>query len=116
MRQGVFSQQRVNAIKKVYEHGVCGRNSHKHRVIVDRVGNLRVQDLGRVFEDDELVGYTMQRLLELSEEILEEQEQVIWIVDLGGKIMQLAGKRNLEWVSRIVTLAQRFFPLMLYRY
>lgn len=36
----------------------------------------------------------MQRLLFLSEHILHQKEKVIWIIDLNGKIMQLASKKT----------------------
>lgn len=56
--------------KQVYQHAVCGRNEHRHTVVVDRIGNIKVHELSKVFEDDELVHYTSQRLLQLSEELL----------------------------------------------
>lgn len=106
---------RVADIKKVYAHGICGRNQHRHIVVVDRFGNLRVQDLGKLFEDDELLFYTNQRMLELSERVLEERDQVVWIVDLAGKIMQLASKKTLELLEKIIDNLQRYFPEMLHR-
>ena len=58
-------------MKKIYQHGICGRNQHKHTVVVDRIGNIKIQELSKVFEDDEFVHYTCQRLIELSEHVLE---------------------------------------------
>lgn len=45
--------------------------------------------------------------------MLEEREQVVWIVDLSGKIMQLASKRILDSVYKIVANLQKYFPDML---
>jgi len=37
----------------------------------------------------------------------------VWIVDLSGKIMQLASKRILDWIEKIIVNAQKYFPNML---
>lgn len=54
-------------------------------------------------------------MLELSENKLEEGDQIIWIVDLKGKIMQLASKKVIDIVTRIAVNVQKFFPEILYR-
>lgn len=46
-----------------------------------------------------------QRMLFLSEKVLKEKEQVVWVVDLSGKIMQLASKR-------IYALLYKFLPIL----
>lgn len=99
----------------MYQHGVCGKNLHKHTVVVDRIGNIKIVDLFRVLEDDELVHYTSQRLLRISEEVVGEKEQVIWIIDLSGKIMQLASKKILDFLQKIIANLQTYFPELLYR-
>lgn len=55
-------------------------------------------------------------MIELSETKLEERDQVVWIVDLGGRIMQLASKKILDQISKIIDNLQKYFPEMLYRY
>jgi hypothetical protein len=80
------------------------------------VGNLRVQDISKLFEEDQLEAFFNQRLLHLSEEILGEKDQVIWIVDLEGKIMQLASKKILDALAKIISNLQTYFPELLYRY
>lgn len=59
--------------------------------------------------------YTSQRLLRISEEVVGEKEQVIWIIDLSGKIMQLASKKILDFLQKIITNLQTYFPELLYR-
>jgi hypothetical protein len=93
---------------------VCGRSQHRHTVVVDRVGNIKMQELAKVFEEDELAAYLSQRLIRLSER-LEEKEQLVWIVDLSGKIMQLASKKILDALSKIILNLQRFFPNILHK-
>jgi len=62
------------------------------------------------------VAYTNQRLIHLAEEVLGEGEQVVWIFDLNGKLMQLASKKILEAVKVAIDNAVKYFPLMLHRY
>jgi hypothetical protein len=85
-------------------------------VVVDRVGHIRVHELSKVLEDDQLVHYTSQRLLRISEHVIEEREQIIWIIDLNGKIMQLASKKILDCLQKIIATVQKYFPELLYRY
>lgn len=68
-----------------------------------------------MFEEDELVHYTSQRLIKISEHIIEEKEQLIWIIDLNGKIMQLASKKILDLLHKIILTLQRYFPDILHR-
>jgi hypothetical protein len=114
VRQNYFPPERVEQIKRVYQHGVCGRSQHRHTVVVDRVGNIKMQELAKVFEEDELAAYLSQRLISLSER-LEEKEQLVWIVDLSGKIMQLASKKILDALSKIILNLQRYFPNILHK-
>jgi hypothetical protein len=37
----------------------------------------------------------------------------VWIVDLSGKIMQLASKRILDWIEKIINNSQKYFPNLL---
>lgn len=106
----------MEKVKQVYQHAVCGKNEHRHTVVVDRIGNIKVHELSKVFEDDELVHYTSQRLLHLSEQVLAEREQLVWIIDLNGKIMQLASKRLLDSLQKIIAVAHKHFPGLLSRY
>lgn len=55
-------------------------------------------------------------MIEMSETRLEERDQVVWIVDLGGKIMQLASKKIIDLITKIIDNMQLYFPEMLYRY
>ncbi len=59
--------------------------------------------------------YFNQRMLELSERHLSEKDQVIWIVDLSGKIMQLASKKMIDTLHKIIDNLQNYFPDILYR-
>ena len=59
--------------------------------------------------------YFNQRMLELSEKHLYEKDQVIWIVDLSGKIMQLASKKMIDTLHKIIDNLQNYFPDILYR-
>jgi|LakMenE01Jun11ns_1017448.scaffolds.fasta_scaffold9609631_1 hypothetical protein len=111
-----LNNNRIDNIKNIYQHGICGKNQHKHTVIVDRIGNIKIHDLSKVLEDEDLVGYMNQRLIYLSEKIVAEKEQIVWIIDLNGKIMQLASKKILESLQKIIVNLQRFFPELLYRY
>jgi carbon monoxide dehydrogenase subunit G len=47
--------------------------------------------------------------------MLDEREQIVWIVDLGGKIMQLASKKILDALQKIIANAQKYFPDILHR-
>ena len=84
--------------------------------MVDRVGCIKMQGLQKVLDEVELVAYMNQRLLQLSERVLGEQDQLVWVVDLGGKIMQLASKKMLEALHQLISNATTFFPNMLYKY
>ena len=68
-----------------------------------------------MFDDEEMIAFFNQRMLQLSEGVLEEKDQVIWIIDLNGKIMQLASKKILDLLGKIVKNLQTFFPDILYR-
>ncbi len=83
-------------------------------MVVDRVGNIKMQGLNKVLSEDEMVGYMNQRLIYLAEKVLREDEQVVLIVDLSGKIMQLASKKILDALERVISNASKFFPLMLH--
>jgi hypothetical protein len=72
-------------------------------------------ELGKMIDDDALVGYTFQRLLHINEQVLKEKEAVIWIVDLTGKIMQLASKRVYNSLEKIIVNAQKYFPGLLHK-
>ena len=52
----------------------------------------------------------------LAEEVTGDKQQVVWIVDLNGKIMQLASKKNMEVLNNVVENAVKYFPHMLHRY
>lgn len=54
-------------------HGIMGRNSKQQTVIVDRIGNIKLNELGKVIEDDEIVAYLNQRMLNLSEHVLRQK-------------------------------------------
>lgn len=84
-------------------------------MVVDRIGNVKVQDLNKLFEEDELVSYVNQRMIDLSENRLDEKDQIIWIIDLNGKIMQLASKKVIEQLIKIIQNLQTYFPDILYR-
>jgi hypothetical protein len=43
-----------------------------------------------------------QRLCQLAEEYLGDRQQVVWIVDLNGKILHLASKKNMELLQTII--------------
>lgn len=43
-----------------------GRNSKQQTVIVDRIGNIKLNELGKLIEDEEIIGYINQRMLNLS--------------------------------------------------
>lgn len=71
-----------------------GSNDASCIVVLDRVGIIKNNEISKYLDDDILYAYTMQRLLFLSEHILHQKEKVIWIIDLSGKIMQLASKKT----------------------
>ena len=52
----------------------------------------------------------------MAEEVLGEGEQIVWVIDLSGKLMQLASKKILEAVQVVIGNATKYFPLMLNRY
>ena len=79
-------------------------------MVVVEWGHFKVQGLVKIIDYDELVNYTDQRLLFLAEELLAKDEQVIWVIDIGGKIMQLASKKILDALTSIITTAQHYFP------
>ena len=70
-----------------------GRNDDSCVVVLDRVGIIKSNEISKYIEEEMLLPYTMQRLLFLSEQVLHQKESVIWIIDLAGKIMQLASKK-----------------------
>ena len=83
--------------------------------MVDRLGNIKIQHLSKVLDEDELVFYLNQRLCQIAEEYLGERQQVVWVIDLNGKIMQLASKKNMELLQTVIENAAKYFPGMLYR-
>ena len=58
------------ALKKIYMHGTMGRNYHQQSILVDRIGSIKLSELSKVVEDEELIAYINQRMLQLSETIL----------------------------------------------
>lgn len=68
--QYFLNESKINTIKTVYQHGICGRNKEGCTVVVDRIGNIKIQGLNKVLEDEDLVGYINQRLIYLSEKVL----------------------------------------------
>lgn len=83
--------------------------------MVDRIGNIKLQALFKVIDEEQFVSYINQRLCQLAEEIVGDK-QVIWIIDLNGKIMQLASKKNMELLNVIIGNASKYFPHLLHRY
>lgn len=65
---------------------------------MDVLGTIKPHEISKIIDDDALIGYIFQRLIYLSDHILHEKEQVIWIIDLSGKIMQLATKKVYNWL------------------
>ena len=61
-----LSEERIRNLKKIYNHGIMGRNSKQQTVIVDRIGNIKLNELGKLIEDEEIIGYINQRMLNLS--------------------------------------------------
>lgn len=57
----------------------------------------------------------MQRLIHIAEHVLEEKQKVIWVIDVGGKIMQLASKKNYVLLEKIVNHSQKYFPGILHK-
>lgn len=81
----------------MYPHAILGRNSNSNDgniVILDQIGIIKVGQLTKFVDEEEIIGYTMQRLLHLNEHVVKGKERVVWIFDLAGKIMQLASKKN----------------------
>ena len=60
-----------------------------------------------------MVAYINQRMVHLAEEVLGEGEQIVWVVDLSGKLMQLASKKIIEAVQVVIGNATKYFPMML---
>ena len=40
--QDFLSDDKILALKKVYNHGVIGRNVNQHTVIIDKVGSVKL--------------------------------------------------------------------------
>lgn len=55
---------------------------------------IKSQEIGKIVDDEVLISYIMQRLIFLSEHVLGQKERVVWVIDLAGKIMQLASKKT----------------------
>lgn len=70
----MFTKENVQALKKVYNHGIIGRNVNQHTVIIDKVGSIKLSELHKIVADDQFVGYINQRMLHLSEHVLKEKE------------------------------------------
>ena len=68
-----------------------------------------------MLDEEQIFGYIMQRLLYLAEHALKDKERVVWVIDLSGKIMQLASKKNNNIVEKIVKNAQKYFPGLLHK-
>jgi len=47
-----FTRERIENIKKVYQHGSCGKNSFGQTIIVDRIGNIKIQNLTKVLDEE----------------------------------------------------------------
>lgn len=90
-----------------------GRNSLFQTVILDRVGLLKMVEVNKILDDEAFYAYMCQRMLSISEKILKEKEKVIWIIDLSGKIMQLASKRVYSLIDKFIPMLEKFFPEML---
>lgn len=84
-------------------------------VVLDRIGIIKPNELSKIIDDEALIGYTLQRLIHLSESILKEKEQIIWIIDLSGKIMQLASKKMYNNIEKIIINSQKYFPGLLHK-
>jgi hypothetical protein len=54
----------------VYLHGICGRTLSGHLLVVDRIGAIKINEVNKIVDEDELIGYFNQRLLQISEKIL----------------------------------------------
>lgn len=50
--QNFINQSKINTIKSIYQHGICGRNKAGNTVVVDRIGNIKIQGLHKVLEDE----------------------------------------------------------------
>lgn len=114
--QDVFKKENVQALKRVYNHGIIGRNVNQHTVIIDRVGSIKLSELHKIVTDEQFVGYINQRMLHLSQSVLKEKEQVIWIIDLAGPILQLASKKVYLIIEKITINLQKYFPHILHKY
>lgn len=64
--QKYFDNVQLRNIKKLYPHGVCGRNQHKHTIVADKIANIKMQDFNHLFKEDGFIHYTSQRLIQLS--------------------------------------------------
>jgi len=60
-------------VKKIYPHGVIGKNESGKVIVMDRIGSLKLAEIAKYFDDDTFIAYTFQRLLYLSEKILKEK-------------------------------------------
>jgi len=47
-----FTRERIESIKKVYQHGNCGKNSFGQTIVVDRIGNIKIQNLTKVLDEE----------------------------------------------------------------
>lgn len=110
-----MSNSKIEELKQIYPHGILGRNEDSYVVVLDRVGMIKNNEISKYLEDDILLGYTMQRLVFLSEHVLQQKEKVIWIIDLAGKIMQLASKKTYVLLDKIVAYSQKYFPGLLHK-
>jgi hypothetical protein len=62
------------------------------------IGAIKPHELSKIIDDDALIGYIFQRLIYLNDYLLHSKNKVIWILDLSGKIMQLATQKVYSWL------------------
>lgn len=99
----------------MYEHGICGKNKDNNLVVVDRIGCVKINEVNKILDEEGLVGYFNQRMLQISEKVLEEKEKVVWVIDLQGKIMQLASRKVLNTLTKVLDNLQKYFPEILHK-
>ena len=62
-----ISEEQIQKLKRVYPHGISGRSTSNDIVVVDCVGNIKMNEILKIMDEDSFEIYSLSRLISLSE-------------------------------------------------
>ena len=107
-----LSQEKIKNLKSIYLHGIAARDNTGNLVVVDKIGGIKISEVNKIMDEETFINYTISRLYHISEQVLQQKQTVVWIFDLTGKIMQLASKKVINILKKILEVSIKYFPGM----